>query len=554
MSLASRRLESRKALPDQSPLAHLTGRPRFSVLIPTRDRPAYVRNALESVLNQSFGDFEVIICDNFKDHPCEAEVRTFDDPRIRYMRPPAPLAMHDNWEFAIDQARGDFVTILIDKTLLRLSALERLQAATQSHPADIYSWTSDAYYLTHEAEGDAGRGFIVPVRGEGEPFYVKCSDELAERLKFHKRIGTEGPGYNYGKICFSFYSRDLISRIKARFGKVCPLISADYTSKTLALCCTDRLVDVNKSLAVHLITTVSNGMMFANSSVHARRFLGQGGVTDRDFAAFPVPHVFCSVHNICAHDLRFAGDDGADSGLNLAAVYVEVERDLELVKEWASEGEKAEMYSHLRRFFETSPASLRNRILEEKRRVHAEMHAFREKQLDDREMLAKNREEFALYRENAMLEREAAALRHEAALQERSAVLTRREQVVAHREEFFRRVYDELGWVIWGYRLARRAKHFLLRQEAHVDPVMPSPYQSPGVSAPAELPTEGPPREEARSEHVESWPTHSGFPVFNSTIAALRYAESALYTFPMPILPTVTPAPQGQEKGREASH
>lgn len=531
-------------------------RPRFSVLIPTRDRPEYVRNALESVLNQSFGDFEVVVCDNFKERSCKASVSIFADPRVRYIQPPTPLAMHDNWEFAIDEARGDFVIILIDKTILRLTALERLQAATQSHPAEIYSWTSDAYYLTDEAAGDVGRGFVVPVRDTGEPFYVDSREEIEARLSFQKRIGSEGAPYNYGKICFGAYCRELIARIKSRFGAVCPPISPDYTSKTVALLSTERMVDLGGSYQFHLITTISNGMMFANSAVHARRFLQQGGITEKDFASFPIPNVFCSLHNICAYDLRFVGEDHAKKSLNLAALYVEVERDLELVNEWASEAEKAEIHGHMRRFFESGPASLRERIIEEKHRVYVETHALREKQLADREMVVKNREDYTLYRENsalarenAILKRERAALCYEAELQARADGIAQREQVIAYRETLLRRVYDELGWVVLSYRLARRAKRFLLRQEVAVDPVMPAAYLPAKVPAPPDQRTEpaaSPGQEDVESAPAEPWPMQSGFPVFGSTISALRYAESGLYTFPVPVPPSTTPPLDGK--------
>jgi hypothetical protein len=492
-------------------------RPRFSVLIPTRDRPAYVRNALESVVNQSFADFEVIISDNFKDHSCKGVVEEFADPRVRYITPAEPLAMHDNWEFAIDQARGDFVLVLIDKTLLRVSALERLQAATLSHPAELYSWTSDAYYLTDETQGDVGRGYIVPVRGTGEPFYVDCEDEIAASISFRRRLGTEGAAYAYGKICFGAYSRELIARIKSRFGRVCALISPDYTSKTVAVLATDRLVDLNGSYTVHLITSISNGMLFAQDSTHALRFLAQAGKGKAEFATFPIPHVYCSVHNLCAYDWRMLGADYVETKLDLAALYVQVERDLDAVKSWASEAEKQAMLGHMRDFFEASPAAQKNRILDEKRRVYEEISAARETLLVNRETSVKGREDYVQYREDYVQHRENY-------VQHRENYVQHREQAVAAREAW-------LAPPLRALKQLQRVKRALFEYKRPSEGAPASAVPKPVLSSEAQPIPKG-----------DAWPMQNGYPVFGLTLEMLRYAESPRYVYPMPQTPEAGPA------------
>jgi glycosyltransferase involved in cell wall biosynthesis len=60
--------------------------PRISVIIPTKNRAHYLGGALSSVLNQSFGDLEVLVIDDASEDNTEEVVRSFRDPRIRYMR------------------------------------------------------------------------------------------------------------------------------------------------------------------------------------------------------------------------------------------------------------------------------------------------------------------------------------------------------------------------------------------------------------------------------------------------------------------------------------
>lgn len=466
-------------------------RPRFSVLIPTRDRPAYVRNALESVLEQSFTDFEVIVCDNYKNRSCQAEVEAFGDARVRYVKPPQPLAMHDNWEFAIDQARGDYVLVVIDKTLLRLNALEHLQAATLSHPAEVYSWTSDAYYLTHEKEGDVGRGYLVPVRAAGEPFYVDSKQEMTARLSFQDRIGSEGPSYVYGKICFGAFSRKLIDKIKTNFGKVCPLIAPDYTSKTLSLLSTDRFVDLNGSYGVHLNTQISNGMLFSQSTVYARRFLGEAGMSEAEFADLPIPHVFCSIHNICAYDWRmleraYPGTDYRQDSLDRAAVYVQTEADLEAIEHWESEEEKLAIFGHMQAFLEAAPAEMQERV-----------NTIRAKLAPTVPALWK-----------------AMARSHGDQMTKSEPPQSPSEFRISPREQ--------QNKVLRTMRLAYKALRRFWRRavSAGKSPSIGSGTQNNSAAAASPAPLVG--------------PTVNGFPSFRSTIAALRYADSEFYSYPLP--------------------
>jgi glycosyltransferase involved in cell wall biosynthesis len=60
--------------------------PRVSVVIPVFNRPGAVRCAIDSVLAQTFQDFEVIVVDDGSTDQTAAAVRAVQDPRIRLVR------------------------------------------------------------------------------------------------------------------------------------------------------------------------------------------------------------------------------------------------------------------------------------------------------------------------------------------------------------------------------------------------------------------------------------------------------------------------------------
>lgn len=58
--------------------------PLFSVIIPTYNRSDKVKKAVESVLSQTFADFEILVIDDGSTDDTEAIIKSFTDPRITY--------------------------------------------------------------------------------------------------------------------------------------------------------------------------------------------------------------------------------------------------------------------------------------------------------------------------------------------------------------------------------------------------------------------------------------------------------------------------------------
>jgi glycosyltransferase involved in cell wall biosynthesis len=90
------------------------GPPLVSVIIPTFNRPDYLRGAIETVLAQTFGDFELIVHDNHSPVDPVDVVASFGDPRIRYFRHATNVGQTANVTGAYTHVRGKYVAILSD--------------------------------------------------------------------------------------------------------------------------------------------------------------------------------------------------------------------------------------------------------------------------------------------------------------------------------------------------------------------------------------------------------------------------------------------------------
>ena len=140
--------------------------PRFSVVVPTRDRPDLLEFCLGSLAEQTYDDVEVIVSDNPVQLPARDVFDRFCGDGWRYLRPEEPVAMHDNFERGCDAASGDFVAVLIDKTVLHPSALSFAARVLEQEPdVDLVTWRNDGYDPLDEAE-DPRPGRLLAL-GEG---------------------------------------------------------------------------------------------------------------------------------------------------------------------------------------------------------------------------------------------------------------------------------------------------------------------------------------------------------------------------------------------------
>ena len=107
--------------------------PKVSVVIPTYNREAYVRDAIDSILAQSLADFELLVIDDGStDGSCEA-VRAYDDDRIRLIRNDRNLGIAATRNVGLGFARGEYLAFLDSDDMARTDRLAKQTAFLDSH-------------------------------------------------------------------------------------------------------------------------------------------------------------------------------------------------------------------------------------------------------------------------------------------------------------------------------------------------------------------------------------------------------------------------------------
>lgn len=281
---------------------------RFSLLIPTRHRPQFIAQGLHFIGAQSYGDFEVIVSDNFED-PSQSCRRAFEEAglaRAVYIRPERPLGMVDHWNFILDHAKGDYVLYFTDKMFLLPGTLARLANAVEETGADLLSWVDDSY-IPDSASDYFGPGYYrQTAHGVANGAHYEEFDPR-EELSRKGRAEVSRPeqsrsAYARGKICFGAYSTSLIHGIKKKYGALFLPISPDYTSMILGLSEANRAVEIGASGIVHMQTDISNGALSAMSDAVAFSYLQQMGDMDKVCGNMLVPGLYAAPHNGVSHD------------------------------------------------------------------------------------------------------------------------------------------------------------------------------------------------------------------------------------------------------------
>jgi glycosyltransferase involved in cell wall biosynthesis len=120
--------------------------PFFSIVIPTFNRSDLFPYAVQSILNQTFEDFEIIISDNCSEDDTPETAKQFTDPRVSYVRTPRHHTIPDSWEFARSNAKGKLIIMLSDDDALVGSALEQFQQQSERYDADFLFSRVVEYY------------------------------------------------------------------------------------------------------------------------------------------------------------------------------------------------------------------------------------------------------------------------------------------------------------------------------------------------------------------------------------------------------------------------
>ena len=127
---------------------------KVSICIPTYNRADYLQYAIASVEQQTYDDWELIVCDDGStDNTAEIMASKRSDARIRYVSHPQNIGRSRNMRSGFDAAVGDYFIKFDDDDALTPTFLAKTVAVLDTHP-EVDFVCSDHWIINAKGERD----------------------------------------------------------------------------------------------------------------------------------------------------------------------------------------------------------------------------------------------------------------------------------------------------------------------------------------------------------------------------------------------------------------
>lgn len=282
---------------------------RFTVIIPTRNRHSTLGHSLQTVLSQSYQDFEIVVCDNCSSEETRQVVDQLGSTKVKYVRSDTPLAMTDNWELALSHAEGEYIVVLGDDDGLLRNALQDADALLRELQSPLlrvqlvgYNWPG------------------LPLAGLSSTLWIRVqeADGWHDGLQVIDAVANRGGDYRSLPMVYnSFVRRDLLDGLRRRCGRVFFSLAPDiYTGFALAFV-TRRFPSTGRPMVIRGVSPKSNGVACCalnGRSEIAEEFYSLNQGANNSFA-ISVPAVSCLSATIAdsfevAKEKLFPGREG----------------------------------------------------------------------------------------------------------------------------------------------------------------------------------------------------------------------------------------------------
>lgn len=207
----------------------------FSVTIPAFKK-TFLKECIESVLTQTYKDFELIIVNDHSPEDLDEIVSEFQDNKVRYYKNEVGFGAENvvgNWNKCIEYAKGDFIICMGDDDRLRPNFLADLNDLIIKYP-DL-----DVYYSRTE---------IINEKSE----VVRVLEERPEHESVYEMIQQRKDGHSMfvGDYCYR------TNTLRGKGGSIiCPMRGEAMLS--LPICWLARRESpIQKSLDFNIVLTV----------------------------------------------------------------------------------------------------------------------------------------------------------------------------------------------------------------------------------------------------------------------------------------------------------
>lgn len=153
--------------------------PSIGIAVPVKNGEPYVWAALDSLLNSSNPNLNVLVSVDQDEHLLEKLRSSIDDPRFIFRSAPAPLSMAGHYEFLLDSLEAEWLSILgQDDGINSQFDTEALRAIQVANSLNIEAVSFRRAYFNWQ-DGTSDRlGYVAKYAAYGTPRIVNSSAQV----------------------------------------------------------------------------------------------------------------------------------------------------------------------------------------------------------------------------------------------------------------------------------------------------------------------------------------------------------------------------------------
>lgn len=145
--------------------------PKVSIVLPTYNGSKWIKESIESIINQSYSDWELIIVNDCSTDNTKNIIESYEakDSRIKIITNNKNLKLPNSLNVGFSAAQGQYLTWTSDDNIYKPDAIATLTAFLDANPqVDLISMNSDIINDKGEIIGDFDSGYI----------YKRCPEYL----------------------------------------------------------------------------------------------------------------------------------------------------------------------------------------------------------------------------------------------------------------------------------------------------------------------------------------------------------------------------------------
>ena len=187
--------------------------PRFTVIIPQKNRAEYMEYTLRTCMIQDYPNFEVIVSDDCSDDNSVEVIERLckQDSRIKLFAHKQHLGMRDNFEFALSQVKPGYVMALGGDDGLVPGCITRMYQILTETKRKLLTWPHASYSYPHNNSNGHSVFRVMRYKNTGVKF-IKSSDFLRKIADTFLYMVDECPMFYIKGVV----STELVDRVKTR--------------------------------------------------------------------------------------------------------------------------------------------------------------------------------------------------------------------------------------------------------------------------------------------------------------------------------------------------